>query len=84
MVLYSCNEIDQLIARYVESGGNVLEMREGVLGRGDLLLYGPENLRTIVVREIALNEWSSAHTVRTYKNCPKKYQTMIDEMEDAI
>lgn len=54
MTLYSCNEINQLIARYFE------------------------------IQEVALNEWSSTHTVRTYKNCPKKYQTMIDKMEDAV
>lgn len=84
MTLYSCKEIDQLVARYVEAGGNVLKMREGVLGCGDLLLHNSENLRTIVIREVALNEWSSVHTVRAYKKCPKKYQMMIDKMEDVV
>lgn len=85
MYLYSCEEIDQLLDRYTEAGGEILRMREGILGHGDLLLYSAAgDLKTIVIREVALNEWSSAHTVRKYDKCPKKYQRLIEKMEDAV
>lgn len=85
MRLYSCEEIDQLLDRYTEAGGEILQVQEGVLGHGDLLLYSAAGkLKTIVVHEIILNEWSSAHTVRTYDKCPKKYQKLIEKMEDSV
>lgn len=85
MCLYSCEDIDQLLDRYTEAGGEILQMREGVLGHGDLLLHNATGkLKTIIIREVVLNEWSSAHTVRKYDKCPKKYQKLIERMEDSV
>lgn len=85
MYLYSCEEIDQLLNRYTEADGEILQMREGVLGHGDLLLYDKKGkLKTIVIHEVYLNEWSSAHTVRKYNKCPKKYQDLIERMADVV
>lgn len=85
MNIYSCESIQRLIDRYTESGGQILQIQEGILGYGDLLLYSQTgDLKTIVVRESFLNEWSSAHTIRIYNKCPKKYQRLIEEMEDVV
>lgn len=85
MNIYSCESIQRLINHYTESGGQILQIREGILGYGDLLLYSQTgDLKTIVVRESFLNEWSSAHTIRIYNKCPKKYQRLIEEMEDVV
>lgn len=78
MRLYSCKAIASLIERYTNSGGAFFQMREGVLGYGDLLCYG-EGLKTIVIREVALNEWNSAHTIRMYHRLPKKYQALLEK-----
>lgn len=79
MNLYSFEAVSDLLCRYIDAGGEVYEMREGVLGHGDLLLYDLcGNLKTYVIREVALNEWSSAHTVRTYNKMPAKYLKMLE------
>lgn len=78
--IYTVSSVEQLIQKYIEQGGEMLQMREGVLGCGDVLLYDPSGkLKTYVIREIYLNEWSSGQTVRAYNKMPKKYRAMIDK-----
>lgn len=77
--LYTCNAIKKLIDLYVFRGGNVYTIEEGVLGYGLTVLAG-ENLKTVVIKEVYLNEWSSAHTIRFYTNIPKKYAAIIENM----
>lgn len=77
--LYTVSSVEQLIADYVEAGGQVLQMQEGTLGCGDVLLYDEAGtLYTFVIREIAINEWSSGHTVRKYRKIPAKYKALVD------
>lgn len=55
-------------------------MREGVLGHGDVLLYDDAGkLKTYVIREVAINEWSSGHKVRGYNRMPEKYRALLDK-----
>ena len=78
--LYSCVAVEKLIERYTNKGGEVTEIEEGVLGYGLLMLHG-EGLKTTIVKEVPLNCWSSAHTIRTYNKCPKKYAEMLERKE---
>lgn len=79
MKLYPFETIDDLACRYADAGGEIYEMREGILGSGDLLLYDLSGkLKTIIVREIALNEWSSAHSVRRYNKMPAVYRKKLE------
>lgn len=80
MKLYTCSAIDELVDKYIERGGFVAEVIEGTLGWGTTLMYG-EGLKTCVVQEVYLNEWSSAHKVRFYNTMPKKYERMLEEWE---
>lgn len=83
--LHPNSYIEILIERYTMRNGKILQIREGVLGYGDFLLYDPAgNLKTVVVREVYLNEWSHGHTIRMYNECPKKYQKLIEKMEDSV
>lgn len=75
--LYSCSAVEKLINVYIEKGGEVTEIEEGSLGYGFLILHG-EGLKTTVVKEVYLNEWSSGHTVRKYNKLPKKYAKIIE------
>lgn len=68
--LYTTSSVGRLIAEYLDAGGQMLQMREGVLGRGDVLLYD---------REVAINEWSSGHKVRGYNRMPEKYRALLDK-----
>jgi|TARA_S200002703_G_C3584652_1_gene179548 hypothetical protein len=72
MKLYSCNAVEQLIENYINEGGEVTEIQEGCLGYGQIVLHG-DGLKTAVVTERPLNEWSSGHSVRFYAEMPKKY-----------
>lgn len=77
--LYTCSAVERLMRIYNEKGGEITEIEEGTLGYGLLIMHG-DGLKTTVVREVYLNEWSSAHTIRKYKKCPKKYMKMLKEV----
>lgn len=77
--LYSTTAIDQLIQRYLDHNGEIITLEEGTLGYGLMLLIAP-GYKTTVVKEVALNCWNSAHKVRMYNRCPKKYLAMAEEV----
>jgi hypothetical protein len=79
-MLYTCGAIKKLAQRYYEKGGEVTEIEPGSLGYGLTLMHG-EGLKTAVVKEVYINEWSSGHKVRLYNKMPEKYRKMINERE---
>lgn len=80
--LYSLKVVDKLFAKYTEQGGVITTLEEGVLGYGLTVCHG-DGLKTAVVREVALNEWSSAHSIRFYNRMPKKYEKLINKQMEA-
>lgn len=74
--LYSCTAVQQLINHYLDKGGEVREIQEGSLGYGETVLFG-EGLKTAVIKERYINQWSSGHTIRLYNKMPKKYEQYI-------
>lgn len=74
--LYDCEDIANLIAAYHDKGGEVITIEEGTLGYGFMVMFG-EGLKTTIVKEVYINEWSSGHTVRMYNKMPKKYKQLI-------
>ena len=74
---YSINSIETLIGRYIERGGQVITAIEGSLGYGTTILHG-EGLKTAIIQEHYINEWSSGNTVRMYNKTPAKYQQLIE------
>lgn len=83
MTLYTCSAVQNLINIYLEKGGEVLQIEEGGVGYGFIILIG-EGLKTTIIKEVYLNEWSSAHTIRKYNKCPKKYEKIIEEYYERI
>jgi len=65
MKLYSSTAVSDLIDRYLEAGGDVETISEGVLGHGHIVLTGP-GLKRAVIKERYINAWSSGHSVRMY------------------
>lgn len=83
MALYDYHQVDALIDRYISKGGEALQVNEGTLGRGDWFLFDHSgNLKFIIIREVYLNEWSSAHKIRMYNKMPKKYKREIERLQD--
>ena len=77
--LYTIESVQRLINDYLSKGGELFQMRDGVLGLGDFILYDLSGkYKTFVVHQVALNERSSAQTVRAYNKMPEKYRSMIE------
>lgn len=84
MNVYTIESTQKLIDEYTEKGGSVFQIQAGVLGLGDLVLYDerePVQLKTFVIHEVPLNEWSSAQSIRAYNKMPEKYHVMIEKGE---
>jgi len=77
MKTYSTKAIQNLIDQYLNKGGNAIQTDEGCLGMGNWILMA-DGYKTAIVKEIALNEWSSGHTVRMYSKLPKKYEKQLE------
>lgn len=77
MKQYTLKAIDDLISRYIKKGGEVLTISEGVLGYGKMLLTG-KGLKTIVITEKYVSDWSSTHTIIKYNKTPKKYMKILE------
>lgn len=75
--LYSCSAVQALISKYDDKGGYAIQTDEGGCGCGNWILYG-KGLKTCIINEVVLNEWSSAHSIRFYNKTPEKYQKIID------
>ena len=78
MTLYTLEVCENLIRKYYENDGYCITIEDGSLGIGTVLCFG-EGLKTTVIHEKFLNEWSSAHSIRKYNKAPQKYQKIIDD-----
>lgn len=82
---YSYEAVDEFISRLYESGYETIQLNEGTLGSGDWVLIAPnDNQYNFVIREVALNEWSSGHTIRRCSKISKKLQAEIDRLFEEI
>lgn len=81
MRTFSLKYVEDIIDRYVnEYEGEVLQIEEGGVGLGTLLLHSGVGAKTILITEVYLNEWSSTHKMRMYNEIPKKYKRLTDEL----
>ena len=83
MKAYGLKAVEALIEKYVEYDGEILTVQEGTLGYGLTICYG-HGLKTAVITERYINEWTSAHTVRMYDKMPEKYRRLIMDYYNAI
>ena len=76
---YTLQVCEDLISKYVnEYQGELIQLSEGSLGLGKVLLCNAKGKKTIIISEYYINAWSSGHTIRKYNSVPKKYQKIID------
>jgi len=81
MKLYDLTTCEKLINTYINKHKGFLhQINEGTLGLGKLILYGAKGKKSIIIQEIALNQWSSAHKIRMYNDLPKKYEKLIYQL----
>ena len=77
MRLYNLKSVEDIINKYNARDGNIKTIEEGCLGYGFMVLYG-EGLKTVIIKEIYINEWSSGHSIISYTKVPKKYLKYIN------
>ena len=81
--LYTCSAIAGLTANATGQGYELVQFRPESLGYGGFVLMAPRpDWQNVVVEEVYLNEWSSAHKVRRCRKISKKLQKMIEEYEN--
>lgn len=73
-------QVSNLIDRYLENGGAVYTI-EGSLNDNHILTG--EGLKTTIIREHYLNDWSSCNVIRHYNKCPKKYAEVMDMLDNG-
>jgi hypothetical protein len=75
---YSIDTIQKITNQYIDKGGQVIELIDGVLGYGTTICFG-DKLKFCVIQERFQTSWSSVHTIRFYKSTPKKYQSIVNK-----
>lgn len=79
--LYTSTSIDKLICELTERGYEAVNLRDGVLTSGDWVLIAPDDKHyNFVIRDVFINEWSAAQTVR---RCAKISKALQSEIEAA-
>lgn len=78
MSLYSLKAIEDLQERYIQKGGRVHLLKEGSVLDGLVVCEGV-GLKTAVIKEVYLNGWSSAYSLRRYNKTPKMYIKLIEQ-----
>jgi hypothetical protein len=74
---YSTSAIENLTDKYINKGGQVVELIDGVLGYGTTICFG-DNLKCCIIQEVFESSWSSTHSIRFYNEIPKKYQSLLN------
>lgn len=79
---YTLESCEQLICTYINDlGGKIIQITEGCLGLGTILLYGAKGKKSILINEVFVNAWNSTHTIKMYNKIPKKYIDLIDSIK---
>ena len=79
MKLYTIRATQEFIDKYVDEGGEILTIDEGCLGVGNVILFDiTDKLKSFIIKEVYLNEWNSAQSIRGYNKLPDKYMQIIN------
>ena len=74
--LYGNTQVENMINKYIDKGGEVTTYIEGCLLGYGLAVCSGGGLKFCVLKEIYLNSWSSAYSIRFYNKLPKKYLSL--------
>ena len=75
---YSIESCNQLIEKYINFGGEVFTIQEGILGIGHIILHNAKGKKTVIIKEYYINAWTSGHDVKMFNKLPKKYAKLIN------
>lgn len=85
MKLYSCKAVESFLSDLAACNYEIITLREGVLGCGDMVAIAPcKAASNFVIREVYLNPWSSAHTIQRRAKISKALWKEIDAAQSAL
>lgn len=72
MNLYKSTDVDNFISMYIAKGGKSYRINEGSLTYSDWILFDiTGELKCCIIRDVYLNEWSFAQSIRMYQKTLK-------------
>ena len=81
---YCLSAVESLMQRCADLDYEFIEIEEGVLGYGHLILLSHrDDYMNVEITEVALNEWSSAHKIRKFGKISKRIQKLIDDAHEV-
>lgn len=79
--LYTISSTEDFISSMIEKGWEAVQLNEGSLGVGDWVLIAPDDKHyNVIIREVYVNEWSSAQTIRRCRELSQKILKEISEV----
>ena len=85
MKKYSVSAIDSLLASTAQEGYSIVQIEEGTLGHGHILLLAPRpDWYNVEIQEIYLNEWASAHTVRKFGKYSARIRSLLASVGEPV
>ena len=83
--LYSYRDMEDFINSRIERGYEAVQLNEGTLGIGNWVLIAPdENKWNYIIREVYLDMYSSAQTMRRCRKLSKAIQKEIQAVYDRL
>lgn len=80
---YSLKTAEQLVTDASRYGYEILQVSEGVLALGHMLLIAPsENFSHFEITEEHRNEWASVIHIRRFSRISKRIQKLIDNARE--
>ena len=80
---YSLGTVEALMQRCADLDYEFVEISEGCLGYGHLILLSHrDDYMNVEIMEQYVNEWSSTHRVRKFQNISKRQQKLIDKAHE--
>lgn len=80
--IYGYTAVENLLNRYSDSGKEfcAYTIPGGLI---DGMIITGAGLKTAIIKEVFLNEWSSGATIRLYKKIPAKYARIVEMIENS-
>ena len=80
--IYSYKAVENLVEQYEKTGKEFYHFVIAGCLCDNHIICG-DGLKTAIIREVGLNEWSSGQTIRMYNKTPEKYSKIIDLLLDG-
>ena len=77
MKLYTNEAVQKVLDLYQQREGYEAAYMSGSLL--DDIVATAIGCKTMVAREVFVNEWTSAYSIRFYNECPRKYRKLLNE-----